>query len=232
MSQSKRKFYPHLRALGGTALLFACTLMTGCVTATIQEVRQGSTSLGTGESIVVLGRTTRPTAQQTEGDFVSCINSDLSKASSGIGVIDERAFRDATFPWFEPRTAPSKTSDLPELIRQPDLSDRLREIGVKYVVWIEGSTERTSSAGSMTCTVSPGGAGCFGFLTWENDSNYEASIWDIRTGKTVGKISSEAVGTSFVPAVVVPLPFIARVRASACGNLSDQLADFIRGAPT
>lgn len=217
------------RTLAITALAW---LLSGCVSATIQEVREGVTSIEAGESVVVLGRATLPTSQQTEGDFVSCVSNDLARPSSGIGVMQGPAFRDAVFPWFEPRTAPRKTADLPELIQHPVLSERLRDIGVKYVVWIEGSTERTSSAGSMTCTVSPGGAGCFGFLTWENDSNYEASVWDIQTGKTVGKISSEAVGTSFVPAVVVPLPFIARVRASACGNLSDQLAGFIRGDET
>ena len=52
-------------------------------------------------------------------------------------------------------------------------------------------------------------------------------MWDIRTGNSVGRISSDAVGTSYMPAVVVPLPFIARVRSSACNSMADQLKRFL-----
>ena len=79
----------------------------------------------------------------------------------------------------------------------------------------------------MSCTVSPAGGGCFGFLTWENDSEYEASIWDIKQRRTVGKVSSDAVGTSYMPALIVPVPIIARVQNSACTSLADQLKTFL-----
>ena len=136
-------------------------------------------------------------------------------------------FVDALFPWFEPRTAPLKTTDLPRMLSRPLLAERLTEIGVRYMVWIEGSTERIDSSGSMTCSITTTGAGCFGFLSWEDDSSYEASIWDIKNRLSVGKISSDASGTSFVPAVVVPVPFIARVQNSACNSMADQLKAFI-----
>jgi hypothetical protein len=142
-------------------------------------------------------------------------------------VIDEQMFRDALFPWFEPRTAPAKTSDLPELMATPVLAERLQEIGLRYLVWIDGSTVRTDSGGSMTCSVTTAGAGCFGFLSWENDSSYEATVWDVRNGNAVGRVSSDAVGTSYMPAIVVPLPFIARVQNSACTSLAGQLKTFI-----
>ena len=96
------------------------------------------------------------------------------------------------------------------------------------MIWVEGSTKRTASAGTLTCSVAPTGGGCFGFLTWEQDSSYEASVWDVRTGRSAGKVSSDANGTSYMPALVVPLPFIAPVRSSACGSLADQLNSFIR----
>jgi hypothetical protein len=95
------------------------------------------------------------------------------------------------------------------------------------MIWIEGSTERIDSSGSMTCSITTTGAGCFGFLSWEDGSSYEASVWDIKNAVSVGKISSDSSGTSFVPAVVVPLPFIARVQHSACNSMADQLKSFI-----
>ena len=140
----------------------------------------------------------------------------------------EQEFVDHLFPWFEPRTAPLNLEDLEGIIERPLIAERIQKIGVRYLVWIEGTTQRSDQAGSVQCTVVSGGVpACFGFLSWESGSNYEASIWDITKGINVGKVNSEASGTSFVPAVVVPLPFIARVQAQACNTLSEQLKTFI-----
>ncbi len=212
-----------------TLVLTLALGLSGCVTATVQSVREANTAMGSDESIVVLGRRTRPNADETEKDFVSCVAGGVGSGNSKLPVVSEKEFTDAMFPWFEPRTAPVSTSDLPEILSQPLLAARLADIGLRYLVWIDGSTQRTESGGSLTCSVTAGGAGCFGFLSWENDSNYEASIWDIETGTTAGRVSSEASGTSYMPAVVVPIPIIARVRSSACTSLADQLKVFLRG---
>jgi hypothetical protein len=216
---------PGLLAL--SAALTAVVLLTGCVTATVQEIRESSTGMEATDSIVVLGRRSRPQNAETELDFVSCISKHMSNGSNKINVIDEATFVDAVFPWFEPRTAPVNTADLPELMALPALAGRLNELGLRYLVWVDGSTKRTESAGSLTCSITPGGAGCFGFLTWEKDSSYEASVWDVRNGTTAGKVSSDAIGTSYMPALVVPLPFIAPVRSSACSSLAKQLKTFL-----
>jgi hypothetical protein len=201
----------------------------GCVSSSIQEIREAETGLTSEESIVLIGRRTLPNQEETEHSFVSCLSRRIGGSSGGkpIKVIAEDDFRDALFPWFEPRTAPTNSTDLPALMAQPHLAARLNELGLRYLVWIAGDTDRTDSGGSMTCSVTTAGAGCFGFLTWENSSAYEASIWDIKTGASVGRISSDAVGTSYMPAVVVPLPLIARVRSSACNTLADQLKSFL-----
>ena len=201
----------------------------GCVSATVQQVREAATGLGEGDAVVVLGRRTKPQNDETELNFVDCVSARMERGANGIRIIDEQEFRDALFPWFEPRTAPVNTSDLPELMGMPMLAQRLQELGLRYLVWIDGSTIRTDSSGSMTCSITSAGGGCFGFLTWENDSTYEASVWDVRNGNAVGRVSSDAIGTSYVPAVVVPVPLIARVQNSACNSLSNQLKTFIRG---
>ena len=208
------------------AIVLTAAFCGGCVTARVEEIREGHTEMATGDTIAVLGKRDRPSATETEFDFVDCVSSNMG-GGDGVTVIPDRTFRDTLFPWFEPRTAPANTRDLPELIGHPIFVERLANLGVKYLVWIEGSTRRTDSAGTMSCTVSPAGGGCFGFLTWENDSEYEASVWDIKQGRTVGKVSSDAVGTSYMPALIVPVPIIARVKNSACTSLADQLKTFL-----
>lgn len=219
---------PHNLRLIPALLIIAVTLLSGgCVTATVQEVREAATGMGTGDSVVVLGRAGTVRGAETEEDFVTCIGRNMSGGGDAVEVINQQDFQDAMFPWFEPRIAPIATTDLPELLSQPKMAKRLEEIGLRYLIWVDGSTQRTEESGSMSCTVTPGGAGCFGFLTWEHDSAYEASVWDVRNGTPVGKISSDANGTSFMPAVVVPVPFIARVRSQACNSMADQLKSFV-----
>ena len=211
----------------GSAIILGCLLLGGCVTATVQEIRETDTAMAGGDTVVVLGRRSQPTTDETELDFITCVADNLGRGAEGLQVIPEDQFIDATFPWFEPRIAPVHNRDLPEIMQQPPLAKRLEQMRLKYLVWVEGSTQRIDQTGSLTCAVAPGGGGCFGFLSWENDSSYEASIWDVETGQNAGKISSEASGTSYVPAVIVPIPIIARVRSSACSSLANQLKSFI-----
>ncbi len=213
---------------GVVTALFAVLGMAcgGCVQTTVQEIRQAETRIGTGESIVILSRKHK-TQGETEDKFVTCLSDSVNRGDNGLPILSEREFVDATFPWFEPRTAPAQANDLPRLLDHPPLAGQLARMGLKYLVWIEGSTEQTDSGGSLSCAVTPAGGGCFGFLSWENDSAYEASIWDIESGTAAGRISSEAIGTSYMPAVIVPIPILARVRSSACTALADQLKAFV-----
>ena len=210
--------------------LFLILNLTACVTSTVQEIRETSTSVSSSETVVVLGKRDRPSSQETELDFVGCVSKNLASGKTGIQAIPENQFVDHLFPWFEPRTAPTRTDNLTRLISEPLIADKFKEIGLKYLIWIEGNTERTDSGGSLTCGVAPGAAGCFGFLTWENDSSYEATIWNIETGKTAGRVSSEATGTSFMPAIVVPIPIIARVKNNACVSLAKQISTFVQSS--
>ena len=208
-------------------VLIAMHWLTGCVNTTIQEVREASTSLNSKESIVILSRKHK-TSGETEDDFVGCVSNKTGSGEDALSVMSERDFMDELFPWFEPRTAPLNMRELTYVISRPLISEKIRAIGVRYLVWVEGTTERSEESGALQCTVVSGGIpACFGFLSWESGSDYEASVWDINRGITVGKVSSEASGTSIVPALVVPIPFIARVQTQACISLSEQLKTFI-----
>lgn len=219
-----------MKALRYVGSIWMAVALSGCVTATVQQIRETETSMNAEDSVVVLGRRNRPSQAEAEIDFIDCVSRNMGGGNDGLRVISEQDFMDALFPWFEPRTAPLNTNELPDLLGQPILAERLREIGLKYLVWVEGSTRRTSQSGSLSCTATPGGAGCFGFLTWENDSSYEASVWDTHTAKTAGRVSSDAAGTSYVPALVVPIPIIARVQSSACVSLAEQLKQFVQNS--
>lgn len=216
-----------LTTLVTACLLAGAMLMPGCVSITQQQVRDAATGIESDEAIAVLGRKFH-SRDETESGFLDCVAEKTSIGSNGVRVISHDEFVDELFPWFEPRTAPLDIADMKNLFARELIAKKLREKQVRYIVWIEGTTERTEQGGTLNCAVATGGVpACFGFLSWEAGSNYEATIWDINEGLTAGKLSSEAKGQSFVPAIIIPLPFIARTQAHACTNLSKQLKAFI-----
>ena len=201
-------------------------LIGACTTARVEDVRVTSTGIEEGEGVVIMARSYH-LGNETESKFIDCVGNAISRGSGGLRVIPHDEFVDALFPWFEPRTAPSDTKGLPDLLKRPGVADTIAEKGVRYVIWLDGDTERTTGGGSLSCAVGPGGGGCFGFAWWQNDSKYEAAVWDITALETAGTISADVSGTSYLPAVVIPIPLIARTRAKACKGLADQLKMFI-----
>ncbi len=202
------------------------TLTASCTTMTIDEVRSGYTDIGENESVVVIGRRHKSN-YETELDFVRCVGNNLQSSQSDLNVISEQVFADNLYPWFEPRTAPVRMEALSNMLERPEITQRITDLGVRFIVWVDGSTETTDKAGSVACSIGPGGAGCIGFGTWDNESNYEASIWDFQSRTSVGQISADAKGTSYMPAIIVPIPLIARVKSNACKGLGDQLRGFL-----
>lgn len=203
-------------------------LLSSCTTTTVDEFRQAETGIESHEAIVILGRRQGST-YETREEFVNCVGERVSRGSGAIRVIPEKEFVDSLFPWFEPRTAPLRTSDLQALMEEPLVASKIEEYGVRYIVWVDGQTETTNRSGSISCAVGPGGGGCFGFGSWEDDSNFDARVWDVSSFANVGTISTDATGQSYLPAVVVPIPLIARVEANACSSLATQLQQFVNG---
>lgn len=212
----------------GLALLVLAAFAS-CTTTTIDEFRQGETGIESYESVVILGRR-QASDYETRSEFVSCVGDRMTRGDDAISVVPEQEFVDAMFPWFEPRTAPLRTRDLERLMTEEVVADRMAEFGVRYIVWLDGFTETTDRSGSISCTIGPGGAGCFGFGSWEDDANFDARVWDVASLTRVGTISTDATGQSYLPALVIPIPLIARVEANACSRLATQLKEFVNGS--
>ena len=201
--------------------------LQGCVSTTQEEFREADTGIGEGEVIAILRRISI-SQDDTEQDFLDCFVQKTSKGRDGFEVVSNQVFVDALYPWFEPLIAPNNVEDMAVLSQRNKIRERLESMGIRYIVWVDGATKRINQNGSVQCAVATGGIpACFGFLSWRAESLYEAIIWDVERKISVGKLSAESKGMSFVPAVVIPIPFIARTQSSACASLADQLKAFI-----
>ncbi len=209
-------------------LLAASVSLSGCVSSRIEQSRDATTGIAEGEAMVLLGRASY-NEKQTEESFTECIADALNQGSNPIRLIPQEQFKDDLYPWFEPRTAPTSADELGRLFAQPGVKNRIDDANVRYLAWIDGDTITIDSGGSMSCTISSFGGGCFGMSSWEEDASYEASIWDLQSMTSTGQISADATGTSYLAGVVVPIPILARPGNAACKGLATQLRAFITG---
>jgi hypothetical protein len=211
---------PLIRLLGVVALCASCKSTT-----VIDEHRINETQIAAGESVVVLGRRSG-SEHETEDDFIRCVGENLARGDKSLTVVPERTFVDSMYPYFETSTAPTDVKNLQKLVQVPEIKQKFLDFGVRYFIWIDGYTETVDKKGSISCAIGPGGGGCFGFATWDDAANYEASIWDFKELTLSGKISTETEGTSFLPAIFIPVPLLARVQSNACVSMAQQLRHF------
>ena len=216
-----------VRSIARVAAITAiAAIATGCVTSTIVDTRTGVTGIGEDEAVVIMAKSYH-LGNETEAKYIRCIEDALARGRDGLNVIPHNQFVDSLFPWFEPRTAPAETKNLARLMDRPGVAEAIAAQNVRYIIWLDGDTDRVAGGGSLSCAAGPGGGGCFGFAWWQNDADYDAAVWDLYGLESAGTISADVSGTSFMPALVIPLPFIARTQAKACKSLADQLHAFI-----
>ena len=197
----------------------------GCMQSRVEESREMPTHINKGEAVVILAK---PQVEGTgaEDGFMDCVSDELRGGKSNIAVRNNDEFVDKMFPWFEPGTAPAKPEAISALLTRPGVSEQVAATGVRYVVWLDGSTQKTDGGGSIACGAAPGAAGCIGFGWWEKESAYEATVWDLKSAKSAGSVGTNVTGTSAIIGAVVPIPFIARVQGAACDRMAGQLRSF------
>jgi hypothetical protein len=238
-----------LRLIGAAAL---CSGLGGCMTAKIEELREAPTQITNSDAIVLLAKP-HLEGTGTEEKFLDCLERELVGEAVSAGVADRQRsgkdvnprsnlkngpfqiyadhyFVDALYPWLEPSTAPANAQAFSSFLSRPGVSERVAAMGVRYIIWVDGVTQKTDGGGSIACAAGPGGAGCLGLGWWEKTSDYEATIWDLRNGISAGSLSTDVKGTSVMIGAIAPIPLIAPVQSTACDRLAGQLKAFLVGA--
>ena len=217
------QFYKYLFIAPVMALLL---VLGGCAaTTTIDEYRPSNEPimLSGNEKIALLGR--RDAGHyETDREFISCIANKIK--GGNVDVLEEQDFIDAIYPWFEPRTAPKGLARLKRLLQQPFIKAEIDRQRVRYLIWMDGSTETQGNAGSISCAVGPAGGGCFGFAKWDKVSIYEAIIWDLQLLEEKGRLRVDSEGSSYLIGAVAPIPLLTPVKSDACSSMGKQLKTF------
>lgn len=226
--------------------------LTGCMTAKIEEVREAHTQITSSEAIVLLAKP-HLEGTGTEDKFLDCLERELvgaaisaeaataqkgGKKVTARSSLSDRPFQvyaddqfvDAFYPWLEPSTAPVNPQSFTSFLARPGVAERVTSMGVRFIVWVDGVTQKTDGGGSIACAAGPGGAGCLGLGWWEKQSDYEATVWDLREGVSAGTITTDVKGTSVMIGAIAPIPIISPVQSTACDRLAGQLKSFLVGS--
>ena len=200
--------------------------LSGCTAVTtIDEYRPTNESirLDKSEKVVILGR--RDAGHyETDSEFIDCVSKKINTAN--VRVVGEQTFIDSIYPWFEPRTAPKGLPRLKRLMQENVVRERVKQQNIRYLVWLDGSTETMGQGGSISCAVGPAGGGCFGFAQWDKISTYDATVWDLVELTEKGRLRVDSEGTSYLIGAVAPIPLLTPVKSDACGSLGNQLKNF------
>lgn len=217
-----------------SASMYAALLVVGCCLSGCKSTESGTASATkthihpSRDSLVILGRR-HSSHNETEADYISCIGEELESATGAFNIIPEQQFIDELYPFFEASTAPLNINRLNTLLQEPGLQSKFEELNLRYVIWVDGYTKIHGKTGSVSCAVGPGAAGCLGFAMWDEDANYQAKIWDVKKLSLLAEVNTTSSGTSYLPAVIVPVPLLARVQSSACSDMAWNIGREIRG---
>lgn len=210
----------------GVLSLLMSVVLAGCAsTTTIDDYRPTTEpiEIQAGEKVAVLGRHDAG-HYETDSSFIECLGNQLK--GSHFPVVPEKQFVDALYPWFEPRTAPKGIKRLKRLMSDEAIKQKVRQEGIRYLVWLDGEVESGAHSGTMSCGLGPTGGGCFGYASWDKNVFFEAVVWDLSDLTEEARIRVDSEGTSYVIGIVAPIPLISPVKSQACEGMGEKLRSY------
>jgi hypothetical protein len=154
---------------------------------------------------------------------MECVGNHLRIYDPPVEIVLAESIRLDFFPWLEPSTAPKTIGELRTLLQQPAMEQKLHELGIRYLLSIQGGTYTTIPGGGILCGAGMGGGGCFGFAFGTRDSSFTATIVDLQSEEQPREISSKESSGVYVPAFGIPIPLLAPTEASACEHLAKDI---------
>lgn len=161
---------------------------------------------------------------------MSCVGNRLSQLTPPVKVISADTVGLELFPWLEPSTAPKSVEELRNLLSTPAIKNKMRALGVGYLLEFHGGTKTNIPGGGILCGVATGGGGCFGYAWGSRESSFNATILDIKDKNKLSKAISTQKGGVYVPAFIFPIPIMAATESKACQDMTSQIHALIKDA--
>jgi hypothetical protein len=152
---------------------------------------------------------------------MECAGDRLRSYQPPIDVVAvDNSVRWEFFPWLEPSTAPKSSEALREWLSYPAVQDKMRELGVRYLLSFHGGTKTETPGGGIFCGGGYGGGGCLGYAWGKRESAFDANLIELRDPATAVELSARESSGVYIPAFILPIPFLAPTESVACDRLA------------
>jgi hypothetical protein len=158
-------------------------------------------------------------------DYPARLHEWLAAKDPPVPVLDEAAFRDALFPWFEPGIEPLEPDAFAATVDKPLVRAKIEELGLRYLMVVRGRS-RAGDAGLMPgLTLGPSLG-----MTVREETEVSAALWDLKHGAYVGEATVSAAGFwLFAPLPIGVAAAVPLTERTAYGALTDRLGAFFEG---
>ena len=109
-------------------LISSFIFLTACTTTRLEEETNLPFEIFEGTSVVITSNSYHA-GNETENDFLQCINKTLSNKQKIFNVVPTQQFINQLYPWFEPRTAPQSTKDLSSFLGREMVRAKIERLG-------------------------------------------------------------------------------------------------------
>lgn len=157
--------------------------------------------------------------------FAECVQRGLKKDFSKITFIPGERFREALYPWFEPRTAPKEVSKLSALLSKPLIREQIEALGVELLIYVHGDTYQGNFTGFG------GGSGqiVVGYSASERKTHMWTTVWNLKEKSRIGDTEVNFQGTVHLPWLGIPILIPALTESSACDETIKRISNCLTG---
>ncbi len=175
-----------------------------------------------------------------ESEIIGCISEAVRKAHPALRIVSPDEFRRVVFPDLPPEGAPNELEYLVMLLEHPTFKGRVTSLSIRYLIFVSGATEEQLLTGRGQFMGVPGPGVILGAeQSWLRNSQFAASILDLKHHRTAGKVGATASGVAeldmmiiLFPPIPIPIPVFGKpapTESTACEELGDAVAKFIAG---
>jgi len=194
----------------------------GCTASKVQNVGESSSGDVSAQTVTVLS------THRGSANLADCVHRGMHRANSNLRFIDPEEFRDDLFPWFEPGTAPKKTNDLALLLHRPLIREKIAQLGLRYVILIDGATAENDWEHHIEGGAGYGSFAWFGYGNKGQQTHIDAFICDLEEPASSTNLSLEKSGASYYLCCMIPFFYIPSTAEShACKEMGQEIVQFV-----
>jgi len=223
-----------MKTLVSLFLLSIVLTVSGCSTVPVEETeivpgghQNAATIIFRVEDTSIQAMTHNEMIEGDEDYIVSCIENSIKKQNPGQSFISYSQFVETIlFPDFLEMQYSREPETYSRLLVDEKFYKDVLSYGVRYLIFVRGSTSETDGFGGFYC----GGSdpGCMGFEIWDYKTQLTASILDLHQKETViDDLESIFEDTKWAAGLMIYIVVPSFTESNACEDIGNRVGKIL-----